>query len=133
MFALDTNSLICFFKGEGRVGERLLATPPAEIAIPSVVLYELETGLARSSAPERRRAQLDRVLEVVRVLPFGAAEARAAARVRAELEAAGTPIGPMDTLIAGVALASRATLVTRNVREFGRVRGLVVEDWYGPA
>lgn len=95
------------------------------------MLYELEIGLATFSAPARRRAQLDRMLEVVTVLPFGLAEAKAAAGIRASLEAAGTPIGPMDTLIAGVALANRATLVTRNVREFGRVAGLAVEDCFG--
>ena len=130
MFALDTNSLIYFFRGDGAVGARLLATPPSQIAIPTVVLYELETGLAKSSDPTRRRAQLDRMLEVVTVLPFGLAEARAAAGLRAALEATGTPIGPMDTLIAGVALANQATLVSRNTREFRRVPGLVVEDWY---
>lgn len=131
MFVLDTNSLIYFFKGQGGVGARVLATPPAEIAIPTVVLYELEVGLAKSSEPTRRRAQLDRMLELVTVLPFGLAEAKAAAGIRAALEATGTPIGPMDTLIAGVALANHGTLVTRNTREFGRVAGLEVVDWFG--
>jgi tRNA(fMet)-specific endonuclease VapC len=46
VYALDTNALIHFFKGAGRVKERLLATPPGEVAIPSVVLYELEIGIA---------------------------------------------------------------------------------------
>ena len=78
----------------------------------------------------RRRAQLDRLLEVVTVLPFGPHEARTAAKIRATLEAAGTPIGPMDTLIAGAALAHGATLVSHNVREFSRVEGLRVEDWF---
>jgi tRNA(fMet)-specific endonuclease VapC len=132
MFLLDTNSLIYFFKGEGEVGRRLLATPPSSIALPTVVLYELETGLAKSSDTARRRRQLDSLLEVVTVLPFGLAEARAAAQIRAGLEAAGTPIGPIDTLIAGVARASGSVLVTRNTREFGRVPGLVVENWYEP-
>lgn len=131
MFVLDTNSLIYFFKGEGEVGRRLLATPPAEVAVPTIVVYELEVGIAKSSAPIRRRAQLDRLLDVVTVLPFGPAEARAAAAISAALEAAGTPIGPLDALIAGVALANRATLVTRNLREFGRVPELAVESWFG--
>jgi predicted nucleic acid-binding protein len=48
MFALDTNTLICFFKGLGRVKERLAAVSPANVAIPSVVLYELEVEIARS-------------------------------------------------------------------------------------
>jgi tRNA(fMet)-specific endonuclease VapC len=51
--------------------------------------------------------------------------------VRAVLEGRGTPIGPLDTLIAGTALCHRATLVTHNVKEFTRVDGLVVEDWFG--
>ena len=63
-------------------------------------------------------------------VPFGRPEAAAAARVRADLEAEGRPIGPYDVLIAGTALAQGAVLVTRNVREFNRVRGLAVENWY---
>ncbi len=69
---------------------------------------------------------------MVTVLSFAVAEARAAAAVRATLEAKGAPIGPMDTLIAGTAIANSGVLVTRNTREFGRIRDLRVEDWYGP-
>ena len=132
MYALDTNSLVYFFKGMGRVGERLLATPPREIALPTVVLYELEVGAAKSHSPQRRRRQLDEVVSWMTVLPFGAEEAKVAAQVRADLEQAGTPIGPYDILIAATALHHKATLVTRNVREFSRVAGLAVEDWYDP-
>lgn len=130
MYALDTNSLIYFFKGLGRVGARLLSVPPGEVALPAIVLFEIETGLAKSTSPERRRKQLDELLDVVRLLPFGAKEARAAATARAALERAGQQVGPFDVLIAGTALSHRATLVTRNVREFSRVPGLAVEDWY---
>ena len=130
MYVLDTNSLIYFFKGMGRVGARLLSAPPGEIAVPSVVLFELETGLAKSESPARRRRQIDELLGTVQLLPFAAAEARAAAGVRALLERSGEQIGPFDVLIAGTALAHRATLVTHNLREFSRVPGLAVEDWY---
>jgi tRNA(fMet)-specific endonuclease VapC len=57
-------------------------------------------------------------------------EARESARVRAELEKKGAAIGPLDTLIAGIAMAHGATLVTRNVDEFGRIDGMKVENWY---
>lgn len=130
MFALDTNSAIYFFKGKGRVAERLLATPFDQLALPLVVLYELEVGLAKSRNPERRRAQVEELAYLVRVLPFGRVEARAAARIRAALEARGTPIGPIDTLVAGTALYHGAILVTHNLEEFGRVQGLELEDWY---
>lgn len=130
MFVLDTNTLIYFFKGTGQVPENLLAHSPKEIGIPAVVLYELEVGLAKSTQPEKRRAQLAEMLAVVAVLPFGAVEARQAAQIRAALEQAGEPIGPHDVLIAGTALAHNHTLVTHNVQEFGRVSGLQIEDWY---
>lgn len=130
MYALDSNSVIYFFKGVGKIAENLLRTPPREIALPAVVLYELETGIAKSSSPDRRRAQLDEIVSLVTVLPFGPAEARASARIRAGLEKRGAPIGPIDTLIAGTALSHGATLVTHNVDEFGRVEGLALVDWF---
>ena len=130
MYALDTNSLSCFLKGHGRVGERLLAQPPAKVGLPSVVLYELAYGAARSQAPPDLKARLEALLRSFPILPFGEAEARVAARIRADLESVGKPIGPHDILIAATALAHGATLVTRNLRELRRVKGLVLEDWY---
>ncbi|HHQ48227.1 MAG TPA: hypothetical protein ENK19_05015 [Acidobacteria bacterium] len=84
----------------------------------------------KSAEPELRRRQLARFLEAVEILPFGLAEARAAAEIRAGLEAVGRAIGPIDTLIAGVAVAASGILVPRNTVEFGRVSGLRVESWY---
>jgi len=130
MFLLDTNAVIYFFKGQGKVAERLFAVEAGEVAISSVSLYEIEVGIAKSSQPTRRRKQFDSFLAVVSVLPFDSAAARAAATLRAELESRGLPIGPLDNLIAGVALAHRATLVTRNTREFSRLPGLALMDWY---
>jgi tRNA(fMet)-specific endonuclease VapC len=130
MFLLDTNTVIYFFKGRGRVTERLSATPPAEVAISAVSLYEIEVGIAKSAQPDARRTQLDTFLAVVSVLPFDRSVARTAAAVRADLEARGLPIGQLDNLIAGTALAHRATLVTRNTQEFSRVRDLSIADWY---
>src|SRR5690606_36727798 len=104
---------------------------PTDIAVSTVVVYELETGVAKSSEPAKRRGQLDRLLQAMAVLPFGVEEAKAAAAIRARLAEDGTPIGPMDTLIAGTAVAHRAVLVTRNDRELERVPSLVVQDWHG--
>lgn len=130
MFLLDTNTVIYFFKGQGKVAERLLAVASGEVAISSVSLYEIEVGIAKSSRPTTRRRQFDSFLATVSVLPFDSAAARAAATLRADLEKRGLPIGPLDNLIAGVALAHRATLVTRNTREFSRLPGLALMDWY---
>ena len=130
MYALDTNSVVYFFKGMGNVAERFLKAQPSEIGIPAVVLYELEVGIAKSSSPKKRRAQLDTLVRHAKVLSFGPEEARTAALVRAGLEKEGCPIGPLDTLIAGTALSHRAILVTRNVKEFGRVGNLRIENWF---
>ena len=62
MYALDTNSAIYFFKGMGRVAEHLLAAPPMDVALPAIVIYELEVGIAKSMAPKKRRQQLDVLL-----------------------------------------------------------------------
>ncbi len=130
MYVLDTNTLIYFFKGIGRVNENLLRKSPKEIGIPAIVLYELEVGIAKSAKPKKRLAQLMEIVAVTALLSFGDREAKSAAQIRAGLEKAGTPIGPYDTLIAGTALANNATLVTHNIREFKRVTKLQLEDWY---
>ena len=130
MFVLDTNTLIYFFKGMGKVADRMLEKTPKSIGIPTIVLYELEVGIAKSSAPQKRQSQLKSLASVVNILPFGADEAIIAATIRADLEKKGESIGPYDVLIAGTALSQKGTLVTHNTQEFGRVEGLQIEDWY---
>lgn len=130
MYVLDTNTLIYFFKGMGQVAEKLWQQPPQDIAIPAVVLFELEVGIAKSNAPAKRRQQLGQLADAVMILPFDQAAARAAADIRVILEALGQPIGPYDLLIAAVAQANQATLVTHNTKEFGRIPDLSVVDWY---
>lgn len=129
MWVLDTNTLIYFFKGEGRVADHLLSKAPQDIGIPAIVLYELQVGITKSSSPEKRSGQLAELVSVIQVLPFHQREAQMAAQVRATLENQGQPIGPYDTLIAGTALAHGAILVSRNTREFARINDLRTEDW----
>jgi len=130
MYVLDTNTLIYFFKGEGNVSKHLFAAPPKDIAIPSIVLFELEYGIAKSTSPRKRKAQLQSFIDVVSILTFGQNEARVAATIRAKLDKLGTPIGPYDVLIAAIALSNKGVLVTHNTREFVRIKELSVEDWY---
>jgi len=130
MYLLDTDTLISFFKGQGRVADNVLSVAPGETFLPCIAGHEVETGIAKSKHPEKLRRDLDDFLAMVSVLPFGLAEARSAAGIRAQQEAAGTPIGPYDVLIAATALANGLTLVSRNLREFTRVEGLRVVDWF---
>jgi len=129
-YVLDTNTLVHFFKGMGRVADRLLAAAPSEIGIPTIVLYEIEVGIAKSESRQRRIAHFREFTSLVNILPFGIAEAKVAATIRTKLEARGIPIGPYDILIAATALADNWTLVTHNQREFQRVEGLKLEDWF---
>lgn len=130
MYILDTNTLIYFFKGIGNVANILLSKSPKDISIPSITLYEIEVGIAKSNNPEKRKKQLESLISRISITPFGANEAEVAAMIRADLESKGKPIGPYDTLIAGIALSNNATLVTHNTKEFERVNGLTIEDWY---
>ncbi len=129
-YCLDTNTLIYFFKGLGNVSKRLLAIPPGEIAIPAVVIFELQVGIGKSTSPRKRITQLQEITSLVNIIPFGQSEAKCAAGIRIKLEKQGNSIGPYGILIAASALANNSTLVTHNKKEFERVAGLKIEDWY---
>lgn len=132
MFVLDSNTISYYFRGDPHVVPRLQALSPADVGVPAIVEYELRYGLMRlpPEAAEPRLAALDQLLKPVRILPFDSACATRAARLRADLEAAGAPSGPHAVLIAATALRHQAILVTRNVREFSHVRGLQWVDWH---
>ena len=135
MLALDTNTVSHYFRGDPAVVPRLQALPPSQVALPSVVLYELRYGLMRlpEAAAQPRLEALSRFIAPLVILDFDNACAQVAAALRAKLESEGRPIGPHDTLIAATALRHGAALVTRNVEEFSRVQGLEVLNWHATA
>jgi len=126
---LDTNVLIHFLKGDAEIVARLRNSARTDLAIPAVVLYELEYGTLRSKLPVRRRRALEAGLEGMPHVPFDAAAAVSAANIRFDLERRGLTIGPLDILIAGTARSRGATLVTNNAAEFSRIPLLRVVDW----
>jgi tRNA(fMet)-specific endonuclease VapC len=133
LYLLDTNVLSRLARGIDKNISDKVARHVDDCVLSSVVWYELEYGAARSSDPVKsagRLMLLRSVFPFVRV--FGEEEASEAASVRAYLETFkpnAQPIGPHDVLLAGHALALGAVLVTHNVREFSRIRRLVIEDW----
>jgi tRNA(fMet)-specific endonuclease VapC len=130
---LDTNIVSFALRSRSQpVMDRLRAHRPADVCISVVTLAELRFGAAKSAARARYDAAIDVFVSRVGVLPFDDAAAGHYGEVRASLARAGQRIGDLDTLIAGHALAAGCTLVTHNVGEFGRVPGLVVEDWTTP-
>ncbi len=132
MLLLDSNTISYYFRGDPLVVPRLQALRPADLGVPVIVEYELRYGLLRlpQEAAIPRLAALEQLLRPLLRLAFDSECAAQAARIRAELEVAGTPMGPYDTLIAATALRHQATLVTRNVREFSRVPGLQWVNWH---
>jgi tRNA(fMet)-specific endonuclease VapC len=130
MYLLDTNTLIYFFKQQGHVAAHLQQVQASQVALSSVVLFELEYGVLRSTKPEVQQKGMDAAKLAYRVLPLDARSAKSAAWVKHTLETLGTPIGQGDQLIAGIALANDLTLITRNTREFSRVPGLRMENWF---
>lgn len=129
---LDSNTISYYLRGDPQVVPQVQALAPADVGVPSIVEYELRDGLLRlpQAAAKPRLAALMQLLQPMQRLPFDSECAAHAARIRAELEVAGTPIGPHDTLIAATALRFQGTLVTRNVREFSRVQGLQWLNWH---
>ena len=131
IYLFDTDTCIHLMRGTESVVARASRQAPDDIGISAITDFELRFGALRC-APERRNrelAKVERLLGAVHTLPFANETARHAALVRAQLEALGQPIGPMDTLIAGCGLEYKLTVVTGNTREFSRVPELACESW----
>ena len=135
-YLLDTNACIALINGtQASVRRRFhrAAARDSVMLVSSIVSFELWYGVGKSLRKEANTQRLEAFLAgPLEWTPFDEDDARAAGTVRAELEAAGTPIGAYDVLLAGQARHRAATLVTSNVREFGRVKGLKWEDWAAP-
>jgi tRNA(fMet)-specific endonuclease VapC len=126
---LDTNVIVHYLKGDPAIVDRIHNASRGELAIPAIVVYELEYGTLRSRFPARRRRELEAGMAHIQQVSFDSAAAMAAAKIRFELERQGSSIGPLDILIAGTAVSRGAALVTNNAPEFSRVPGLRVLDW----
>jgi tRNA(fMet)-specific endonuclease VapC len=128
-FLLDTDICIYAMKAHPVVLRNLLAHDRMDIGVSVITEAELRTGAAKSSSPTRTMRFAENFLRPLTMIDFVSGDAAVYARIRARLERAGVPIGPLDTLIAAQAVARRLTLVSNNEREFGRVDGLRIENW----
>ena len=130
MYLLDTDTCIHLTRG-GSILQRLRQKAVGAVTISILTVYELEVGVRKATLHllAKRRA-LDEFLGMFSIAPFDHAAACEAAKIRAELEQAGTPIGAVDYLIAGIARSHGWTLVTGNLHEFRRVKHLKSEQWH---
>jgi tRNA(fMet)-specific endonuclease VapC len=127
---LDTNICIYAIKHKPeRVFNELKKHDPQDVCISSVTYAELVHGVEKSAAVEKNRLALSLLLANIEIMDFDVEAANCYGRIRAELERKGTPIGPLDMMIAGHAHSLGYMLVTNNVKEFIRIEGLQIENW----
>ena len=136
MYLLYTNACIAVINGKPaavRIRLQKEFDAGAKVFVSTVVAFELWYGVAKSTRQEANAKLLATFFAgPVHPLAFSEEDARVAGGTRAALEAVGKPVGAYDLLIAGQALRHKLTLVTANAREFGRIKGLVWEDWAKP-
>lgn len=130
--SLDTSQVVDLIRGRDLAATALFdaaVLSGAVIMVCAPVRFELVSGAHSTRSPDRKLAQLANYLAQCSEVDFSSRDADVAGRLDAALRLAGRPIGDIDTLIAGQALARGWTVVTRNVKHFGRVDGLPLIDW----
>jgi tRNA(fMet)-specific endonuclease VapC len=128
-FLLDTDTCIYALKQNASVLKHLLAHSRNDVGLSVITEAELRTGAVKSSSAAKTLRLIENFLRPLGIVEFTSIDAASYAQVRAKLERAGTPIGPLDTLIAAQAVARKLVLVSNNEREFSRVAGLRIENW----
>ena len=129
-YMLDTNVCIYVIKHKPeKVFQKLQTIHPEDVCISSVTYAELVHGVEKSIAVEKNRLALSMLLANMEILDFDVDAADCYGKIRAGLEKNGTPIGPLDMMIAGHAQSLEYTVVTNNVKEFSRVSALRIENW----
>ena len=129
-YMLDTNICIYVIKHKPeKVFKKLQEVDPSDVCISSVTYAELVHGVEKSAAVDKNRLALAMLLANIEILDFDVNAAESYGKIRADLEKKGTPIGPLDMMIAGHAMSLDHTVVTNNVKEFKRVSDLKIENW----
>lgn len=128
-YLLDTDTCIYALKQRASVLNKLLSLSPQEVAVSVITEAELRTGAAKSASPKKTMRSVENFLRPLNILEFTSSDAASYAQVRSKLERSGTPVGPLDMLMAAQAVARKLILVSNNEREFGRIADLHIQDW----
>lgn len=130
-YLLDTNICIALIKDQDEhIIKKIDSNALGESVISTITVHELEFGIANSAKKDKNKSALQNLLLAkIPCVEFDMQAAEVSGQIRAELKQKGKPIGPYDVLIAGHALTLGLTLVTRNVKEFSRVKDLSIEKW----
>ncbi len=130
MYMLDTD--ICVYvikKRPANLLKKFNAIPPNDLCISTITYAELQYGVERSSSKKMNQRILVDFVSYLEVQHWNVEAARQYGKIRTSLEKKGKPIGNMDLLIAAHALSQQCILVSNNLREFSRIRGLQCENW----
>ncbi|MDR1569287.1 MAG: PIN domain-containing protein [Oscillospiraceae bacterium] len=129
-FLLDSNIIAYYLNNKYEsIRIKLQQAPQCDVGVPSIVQAELLYGACKSDRAEHNFRRLRALLSCYEIVQFDSQAAEAYGRIRVHLEKSGQPVGGNDMLIAAVALANGAALVTHNTREFARVPNLMLVDW----
>jgi tRNA(fMet)-specific endonuclease VapC len=128
-YLLDTNIFSHIVNNNAEVFKRFAKADPDDIGLSIICHGEILFGIQKQTPSAIKLQRINYLLEQIPIVLLNDTVATHYAKIRAELELAGQPIGPNDTWIAAHAMSLGATLVTNNVREFKRIKGLKVENW----
>ncbi len=130
MLLLDSDTCVHVLRARQPHIRRYAELAPETVFISAITYHELYYGALHAGVTKDRHLKtLEDFVIGLTILPFTSSSSACSAEVRESLAAKGTPIGPLDTLIAGHALEHELTLVSGNIREFSRVEGLLLENW----
>jgi len=130
MYLLDTNIISYWMRGDKGVIDRIRMHSPKDLSISTITLAEILYGIEKSPIKKKeRRFKIKQILSVLALYSFDESAAGEYAVIRAQLEKKGKVISERDTQIGSIARANKLTVVTHNVKEFGRIDKLKVEDW----
>ena len=131
IYLLDTNICIYFLnRTSERIVSQLKRLSPSVIKLSTITVAELFYGAEKSKSKKKNWTIIENFASIFEIIPFDEKSTKIYPKIRASLEKSGIPIGPMDLLIASISLANNFVLVTNNVKEFKRVKGLRLENWF---
>ncbi|MBN2062432.1 MAG: type II toxin-antitoxin system VapC family toxin [Deltaproteobacteria bacterium] len=132
MYLLDTNIVSYWMRGDEGIIGRIQKFSPADLSLSAITLAEILYGIEKSPVKKKeRKEKIRQISSLLGLYSFDEAAAGEYAIIRSQLEREGLVISERDTQIASIAMANQLTVVTHNVKEFGRIRRLKVEDWAG--
>ena len=130
MYLLDTNIISYWMRGDKVVIDRIIKQSPSNLSLSSVTLAEIWYGIEKSPIKKKERFErINKISSLLGIYSFDESAAEEYAVIRASLEKKGVMISERDTQIASIAMANNLTVVTHNIKEFGRINKLKVEDW----